>query len=105
MELEATEGQAAEPSVNLMRVLNYLKQDFDGYPYEWKKDSKYFGNLLLEFSELDIEEELKQYHAWILDQPSWKKISYRSRFRQWLKRSIEFRSGRWALSYRGRLWL
>lgn len=101
MELEIT-----EPNFKLIGVLNYLKLDFDGYPYEWEKDEKYFGKLLLEFPELDIEEELKQYHAWILDQPSWKKISYRSRFRQWLKRSIEFRSGRgrWYPQYEGRLW-
>lgn len=89
-----------KPNVNLVRVLNYLSRDFDGYPYEWAKDSRYFENLLLEFSGLDIEEELKQYHAWVLDQPSWKKISYRSRFRQWLKRSIEFRSGQWRPYYR-----
>jgi hypothetical protein len=94
MELEMT-----EPNLNLIRVLNYLQLDFDGYPYEWSKDSKYFEKLLLEFPELDIEEELKQYHAWILDQPSEKKISYRSRFRQWVKRSIEFRSGRWRRFY------
>lgn len=101
MELEIT-----EPNFKLIGVLNYLKLDFDGYPYECEKDEKYFGKLLLEFPKLDIEEELKQYHAWILDQPSWKKISYRSRFRQWLKRSIEFRSGRgrWNLQYEGRLW-
>lgn len=99
MELEIT-----EQNFKLIGVLNYLKLDFDGYPYEWEKDEKYFGKLLLEFPELDIGEELKQYHAWILDQPSWKKISYRSRFRQWLKRSIEFRSGRWHLQYEGRLW-
>jgi hypothetical protein len=94
MELKNT-----EPNLNLIRVLNYIRFEFDGYPYEWDKDSKYFEKLLLEFPELDVEEELKQYHAWILDQPSWKKISYRSRFRQWLKRSIQFRSGRWRLYY------
>ena len=89
MELETT-----EPNLNLIHVLNYLQLDFDGYPYERAKDGKYFERLLLEFPDLDIEEELKQYHAWILDQPSWKKISYRSRFRQWLKRSLQFRMGR-----------
>lgn len=84
-------------------ALNYLKAEFTGYPYEAEKDHRYFQNLQWDFPQLDIEEELKQYHAWILDQPSWKKISYRSRFRQWLKRSIEFRSGRGRL-YPGRLW-
>jgi len=100
------ELETKDTNIKLMRVVNYLKLDFDGYPYEWEKDGKYFEKLLLEFPELDIEEELKQYHAWILDQPLWKKISYRSRFRQWLKRSIEFRSGRgrWHLQYEGRLW-
>lgn len=80
-------------------VHNYLNTEFDGYPYEREKDNKYFKNLIWDFPMLDIEEELKQYHAWVLDQPSWKKISYRSRFRQWLKRSFEYRSGRFRMLY------
>lgn len=76
-----------------LRVLNYLRDQFEQYPYEIPKDIKYFEQLFLDFPSLDIEEELKQYHAWVLDQPSWKKISYRSRFRQWLRRSLQFRMG------------
>lgn len=101
MELENT---GFKTSGMLNGALNYLRSEFDGYPYDEGKDRRYFENLLYDFPQLDIEEELKQYHAWVLDQPCWKKISYRSRFRQWLRRSIEFRSGRWALQYQGRLY-
>ena len=71
-----------EEGSHLFRVLDYLKDEFDGYPYEFDKDMKYFERLYSDFPSLDIEEELKQYHAWTLDQPSYKQISYRSRFRQ-----------------------
>lgn len=92
MELETSKPFTDGP---LNGALNYLRAEFTGYPYDAEKDLRYFQNLQWDFPQLDIEEELKQYHAWVLDQPSWKKISYRSRFRQWLKRSIEFRMGRW----------
>ena len=57
------ELETLEPNFRLIGVLNYLKLDIDGYPYESEKDEKYFWKLLMEFSTLDIEEELKQYHA------------------------------------------
>ena len=75
----------------LDRLLTYLAKDFDEYPFHDGKDPKYFNRLIEEFADLDIEEELKQYHAWILDQPDHKKIYYRSRFRTWLKTCRQFR--------------
>lgn len=82
---------ASAVAPKLERLLAYLGQDFDGYPFDAAKDPKYFDRLLIEFVDLDIDEELKQYHAWILDQPGHKKIYYRSRFRTWLKTARQFR--------------
>ncbi len=74
------------------RLLNYLLSHFEGYPYHEDKDPKYFDRLITEFSEIDIEDELRQYHAWCLDQSDDKKIYYRSRFRSWLKTAHQFKN-------------
>jgi hypothetical protein len=79
------------PESTVDRLLDYLVHEFDNYPYDETKDPKYFTRLVNEFLNVDIENELKAYHAWILDQPDGKKIYYRSRFRSWLKRAEEFR--------------
>jgi len=73
------------------QALEQLQKEFDDYPYHSAKDPKYFNRLIKEFSDLDIEEELHQYHAWILDQPENKKIYFRSRFRSWLKNSQHYK--------------
>jgi len=76
----------------LDQLLSYLKSEFEIYPYSETKDPNYFGRLLDEFPDLDIGDELRQYHAWILDQPDDKKIYYRSRFRSWLKTALQFKT-------------
>lgn len=81
----------AEMEEKLRLVLSYLRAQFSKYPYDEDKDPTYFWRLIDEFYELDILEELKQYHAWSLDQPDDKKIAYRSRFRTWLKTSLNFK--------------
>jgi len=81
----------AQNNLLMTIFLEYLERQFDNYPYSEHKDSLYFSRLLGEFSELNIFEELKQYHAWILDQPEEKKIYYRSRFRTWLKTARGFK--------------
>lgn len=79
-------------STEFEQVLEYLRERFDGYPYDDGKDRGYFWQLFDDFSkELNILEELKQYQAWTLDQPPEKKIHYRSRFRSWLKTALQFR--------------
>lgn len=84
----------ALPLSKLNLLLSFLSCDFDHYPFNEVKDSKYFGMLIKDFADLDIEEELKQYYAWSLDQPDGKKIYYRSRFRSWLKRARDFKTKR-----------
>lgn len=84
-------SEGDRPLSKLSRLLTYLQVEFDRYPYHEDKDPKYFNRLIGEFPQLDIEEELRQYHAWILDQPDHKKIYFRSRFRSWLKTSQRFK--------------
>lgn len=87
------EEQAMPPS-KLNRLLAFLSCHFDRYPFDEGKDAKYFAMLIEEFVDLDIEDQLRQYYAWTLDQPDDKKIYYRSRFRSWLKRALDFQTER-----------
>jgi hypothetical protein len=75
----------------LEQMLTYLSVEFDSYTYREDKDRRYFSRLVEEFFDLDVGEELKQFHAWTLDQPDDKKIYYRSRFRTWLKTARDFK--------------
>ena len=80
-------------------LLSYLRSDFGGYHYDDEKDPSYFSRLLSDFGELDLLDELKQYHAWTLDQPQGKKILYRRRFRSWLKLALQFKQDPWSRPY------
>ncbi|MGE4232044.1 MAG: hypothetical protein AB7F43_01830 [Bacteriovoracia bacterium] len=76
------------------RVLEFLKKRFDNFTFDRDKDFNFFLYLFEDFPDLDIEEELKQFHAWTLDQDPEKPIYYRSRFRTWLKRSRQMKMRR-----------
>lgn len=84
-------GNAA-PVPKLDQLLAYLSAEFDGYSFSEEKDRRYFARLIDEFNDLDLGEELRQFHAWTLDQADGKKIYYRSRFRSWLKTSRDFKN-------------
>jgi hypothetical protein len=81
-------------SIKLGALLKFLSCSFDKYPFDENKDSKYFNLLIQDFTDLDIGDELRQYHAWTLDQPDDKKIYYRSRFRSWLKTARDYKTER-----------
>jgi hypothetical protein len=83
-------GEADGCVSKLDGLIGYLQRNFVEYPFDEEKDRPYFCRLIDEFGDLDIDDELRQYHAWVLDQSSTKKIYYRSRFRSWLKTSWSF---------------
>ena len=68
------------------RVLRFLRDRFDNFTFDPDKDPRFFIHLFEEFPALDIEEELKQFHAWTLDQDEMRPIYYRYHFRRWLVR-------------------
>ena len=98
--MDLIENSQNSMSWKLNRILYFLENYFPGYPFHHAKDLRYFELLLEEFHGLDIEEELKSYCAWVLDQPEDKKISYRCRFRSWLKTSVNFKSGNYYQIFR-----
>lgn len=64
-----------------------------GYPFDEQKDSVFVRQLIEEFPEFDVVEEIRQWKAWLLDNELKGKVNWRARLRTW------FRNGR---RYRGR---
>lgn len=70
-------------------IIEFIKEAFNNFPLREEVDRRYFAYLMNDFGDLDIEDELKQYHAWTLDRsPNEKELNHHSRFRQWLKRAL-----------------
>jgi len=56
-------------------------------------DLIYFECLLQDFGgNIDLINDLKQFHAWSLDQPSTRRINHRARFRLWLSSDYQDKS-------------
>ncbi len=65
---------------------------FDDYEPLGDKDRKYFATLIEEFGgTIDIEYEIKQFYAWLLDRPSEGSTPLRTRFRAWLKTAAAYK--------------
>lgn len=75
----------------LRECLNQLKQ-IKNYPFDIEKDIEFINTLLVDFPTLDIKEELKKWAIYKLDKPLTKKSNARSQFRNWCKKSAEWRA-------------
>ena len=74
------------------RIIEFLRNIFDDFAVREDADRKFFTLLALDFENLNIEEELKQYYAWTLDQETiGRRSNHRSRFRQWLSRGAQMK--------------
>lgn len=61
-------------------------------PPSGKRDISYALALIEDFGmDLDIFEELKNFHAWTLDRPNGGAFYPRSQFRRWLKRARSYK--------------
>jgi hypothetical protein len=68
-------------------ILNYIVSNFEGYNLMKEKDMKFYASIITDFPNTNIEDELKQFYAWTLDNPEKVKNNFRSKFRSWLKNS------------------
>jgi predicted phage replisome organizer len=75
----------------LRELLNQLK-NIDNYPFDIEKDTDFINSLLVDFPTLDIKEELKKWATYKLDKPLTKKSNARSQFRNWCKKSAEWKA-------------
>jgi hypothetical protein len=63
-------------------ILSELKE-VSGYPLDYPKDLKHIRDILTDFPAVDVLNEAKKWHAWMLDHPPRKKPNFRLRFRNW----------------------
>lgn len=75
----------------LRELLNQLK-NIDNYPFDTEKDTDFINSLLIDFPSLDIKEELKKWSVYKLDKPLAKNSNARSQFRNWCKKSAEWKT-------------
>ena len=75
----------------LRELLNQLK-NINNYPFDIEKDTDFINSLLVDFPTLDIKEELKKWATYKLDKPLTKKSNARSQFRNWCKKSAEWKA-------------
>ena len=74
----------------LRELLNQLKQ-IKNYPFDIEKDIEFINSLLVDFPSLDIKEELKKWTTYKLDKPLTKNSNARLQFRNWCKKSAEWK--------------
>lgn len=65
-------------------LLNHLKA-IDGYPFDAAKDHPLIIDLLLEFPNVDFNEELKRLKIWLSDIPPFPRLHYRLLLRTWIR--------------------
>lgn len=101
---QMTEQQLTETTRRLsMQKTNYnpitaqelneiITQLFSHFKPNPDDDERFFNEIITEFSAtLDVKDQLKQFHAWCLDQHPTKILNCRFRFRSWLKNAANYK--------------
>jgi hypothetical protein len=78
---------------NNKNILCLLKS-IQNYPFNNHRDLAFIQDLLIEFPDADISNNIRDWKVWLLDNPLKGKINYRSRLRKWIQNSIRYRSGK-----------
>jgi len=73
-----------EPSVICTDVLRYLKEQIPGYPFNPKIDDDFTDELIDDFANVDIIEELKAFRWYYDNDPVAKVSNVRLSIRRWL---------------------
>jgi hypothetical protein len=93
--IELLPGDTPEPAVTSCDVADLTESFYllfsDVRPLG-QRDLAYFHGLLEDFGyQLDLGEELKRFQAWSLDKGDGTVKHPRSRFRDWLRRALDYR--------------
>jgi len=73
-----------EPIVICTDVLDYLKERIPGYPYNPKIDDDFVDELINDFADIDIIEQLKAFRWYYDNKPVAKVSNVRLSIRRWL---------------------
>lgn len=88
-EEEKRREEEADLTPNEKESLNTLKNT-PNYPYDRDRDLFMVRDYEIEFSSLNIPEQLKKWRAYKQDHPLNKKSNPRSQIRNWLTKAVEF---------------
>jgi len=73
----------------LLELMNNLKE-VNNYPFDFDKDAEFLKALLVDFPTINIQEQIKKWAIYILDNPFKKKSNPRSQFRNWCKNAAKW---------------
>ena len=76
---------------NIQRVLDYLQNQFPGYPFLKSTDTLFVEELQRDFPHLNILEEIKTFRWYFDDDLSRNKKTQRATIRRWIARSDDWR--------------
>jgi hypothetical protein len=62
-----------------------LLDKIDGYPYDPAKDHPFLTELLAEFPNVDLNEELIRFRLWLSECPPYPRLRYRLLLRKWIQ--------------------
>jgi len=65
-----------------------------GYPFDYQKDTPFIRELMIDFPELHVLQELKTWRARKIDEPLTKKTKPRAQIRNWFNKAEEWRKER-----------
>lgn len=82
------------PSSNISNderdILKTLK-GIEGYPLDYKTDLEYIRQLLVDFPQINIREEIRKFATYKLDKPLKKKSNPRLQIRNWMTNAEKFK--------------
>ena len=91
LDLEKNKDLDASPSER--ECLNILKRIYN-YPLSYTKDIEFIRQMLTEFPDIDILNEVKKFAAYTLDKPFKQSSNPRLRLRNWLSNARKFKQER-----------
>ena len=88
---DASSPEHEDPSVTVSEreILSILK-GVKGYTYCYSKDLEFLRKIVVDFPQVDIQEEIKKWETWLFDHPLKKTSNPRSQIRNWLKNAVRF---------------
>jgi hypothetical protein len=89
--LTLSQHPTPEPDSPVMRILRYLAHDLPGFRFEHRLDVLFVAELLADFPETDVLEEIKTFRWYYDNQPFSGVKNQRVVIRRWVARAARSR--------------
>lgn len=90
LDLDLEKNKELDASPSERECLNILK-NIHNYPLSYIKDMDFIRQMSVEFPDVDIFDEIKQFAVYVLDKPLTKSSNPRLRLRNWLTNARKFK--------------